>query len=256
MKASSSPAGFLLSLFFLGLALPVCAWAQESVDTIILTDGSRRLGNITGVSDGLVRFEIRSQAGSVQSSVPLAEVQSVNMQAPAALTEAEQMAAQGKVGEARPKLEELVNTFAGLPAGWVPRATLLLVDAQIDTGDSDAAETTLVDFQRNFPGREASTGLIRAKIAIARDNYIGAKPLLAPIIEEAKKSKLSDTAQSIQFGQAFYLMGRIREQEGDLSGALEDYLRTSVLFFADKQTAALAQERADVLINEQGVMVP
>lgn len=260
MNASSSPARILLGVFFLGLVLgvvrPTPSWAQDAVDTVILKNDTRRLGTVTGVSDGLVRLQIQAAAGTVQSTVPLAEVKSVNMQIPAALTEAEALAAQGKVGQARPQLEALVKNFAGLPASWVPRATLLLVDAQLETGDTDAAEATLVQFQRDYPDSAGSTGLIRAKIAIARNNYVGAKPLLAPIIAQAKETNLSDTSQSIQFGQAFYLMGLIREQEGDLSGALEDYLRTSVLFFADQQAATRAQERADVLIKEKGVVVP
>lgn len=253
MNASSSPLRFFVVAIFLSLALPATLWSQ---DTIVLKNGTRFVGTITGVSDGMVRQQRQASAGMVESSVPLADVASVNMQDPADLTEAQKLWAAGNAAGARSKLEGLVGRFAGLPAAWIPTATLLLVDSQLETGDTDSAERTLVAFQRAYPDRADSTGLIRAKIAIARNNYIGAKPLLAPILEQALATKLSDTSQSAQFGQAFYLMGRIREQEGDLPGALQDYLRTSVIFFADTNAAARAQERADVLINEKGVNVP
>ena len=42
-------------------------------------------------------------------------------------------------------------------------------------------------------------------------------------------------------------MGEIKENEGNLPGALEDYLRTVTLFYYDRVAVAAAQERADAL---------
>lgn len=258
MNASSSPARFRVAVVLaLGAVLAVMPLASLShaQDTIVLRNGQKRMGKVTGVADGLVRIETQAASGVVQGTVPLAEVQSVNMQTPADFEAAQQAWKAGQAQQARAKLEPLVKNFNGLPASWVPEATLLLIDAQIETGDPNAAEQTLVEFQRNYPGRAESTGLMRAKIAVGRKNFVGAKPLLAPILEQSKTARLADTSQSVEFGQAHYLMGQIREREGDLSGALEDYLRASLLFFGDAAVAERARQRAEALI-EKGVTVP
>jgi hypothetical protein len=233
---------------------PSSSWSQ---DLVTLKDGSKRQGAIVGIdAQKNIRVQTQSASGVVTATVPLANVEAVSMNPPADLLAAEEAWQNGNAAAAVAKLDPLVNSFLGLPAPWVQRATLLLIDTLLDTGKTDEAEAILVKFQQAYPGNADSTALIRAKIAIARNNFIGARPLLAPIIEEAKQTNLADTTQSIKFGQAFFLMGQIRENEGDLPGALEDYLRSSTIFFADGATASKAQARADVLINDKNVFVP
>jgi hypothetical protein len=48
----------------------------------------------------------------------------------------------------------------------------------------------------------------------------------------------------------------IKEQSGDLPGALEDYLRTVTIFPEDRVAAAVAQASADSLRREHGTTVP
>lgn len=224
---------------------------------MILKDGSRRQGGIIGIdAQKNIRVQTQAATGVVTTTVPLANVESVSMNPPADLLAAEESWQNGNAAAAVAKLEPLVNSFLGLPAPWVQRATLLLIDTLLDIGKTDEAEAVLVKFQQAYPESADSTALIRAKIVVARNNFAGARPLLAPIIEEATQTNLADTTQSIKFGQAFFLMGQIRENEGDLSGALEDYLRSSIIFFADSATAAKAQARADILVNEKNITVP
>jgi hypothetical protein len=42
-------------------------------------------------------------------------------------------------------------------------------------------------------------------------------------------------------------MGQVKESEGDLAAALEDYLKTVTLFYYDRTAVASAQEKADAL---------
>jgi hypothetical protein len=255
MNASPALGKILLTCFALAMVFhPTWSWSQ---DVVTLNDGSKRQGTIIGIdAQKNIRIQTQAAAGVVTTTVPLANVESVAMNPPADLLSAEEAWNNGNAAAAAAKLETLVPNFLGLPAPWVQRATLLLIDTLLDSGKTDEAEAALVKFQQAYPGNADSTALIRAKIAVARKNFVGARPLIAPIIEEAKQTNLADTTQSIKFGQAFYLMGQIRENEGDLPGALEDYLRSSIIFFADGTTAAKAQARANELANEKNVVVP
>jgi hypothetical protein len=257
MKASPTPGKFPALLLCGIFLLPACFTELHAQHSITLRDGSRREGTITGISNGNVRIQTQIEGrGQIEASVALTDVTAATMEAPEALEQAEKLRLEGNAAGAAARIEPLVNSFLGLPVPWVQRATLLLVDAQLEQGQTDAAEQTLVKFRTAYPDSGDATGLIQAKIAVARKNFVGAKPLLAPILTEAEQTNLADTAQSVRFGQAFYLMGQIREQEGDLPGALQDFLRASTIFYADTATASRAQERADILAGEKNVVVP
>lgn len=254
MNASPTLGKILLS--WSAAILVVLPASIQAQDVVTLKDGTKRQGIVLGVSGGNVRIQSETAAGTVAATVPLANVESVAMNPPKDLLSAEEAWKKGDAATAATKLEPLVNGFLGLPAPWVQRATLLHIDALLETNKGAEAEALLVKFQQAYPGNADATALIRAKIAIARNNFVGARPLIAPLIEQASKTNLADTTQSIKFGQAFYLMGLIHESEGKLPQALEDYLRASTIFFADSATAAKAQARADILVNDKKVAVP
>lgn len=242
----------LLAAFSFSLPLP--ALAQDSVT---LKNGQRREGKITGLSGGNIRLSISAQgAGTVESSVPLAEVQSVSMEAPADWEKARTAWQNGQAPATVQLLTPIVDSFLGLPVPWVKQAAVLLVDARLETGDDSGAEAVLANFTKAYPDADELTPLLRAKLALKRNNFVGAKPLLAPLVEQGSQTKLADSSQSMTYGQAFYLMGLIHEHEGNLPAALQDYLRTVTLFFEDPATTAKARERADFLINEKNVVVP
>lgn len=251
---SARTARYLVVLIAALLAFPSVAFCQDS---LILKTGVRREGKILGVSDGTVRLQIRAEGGGeVQANVRLADIETANMAAPEDVALAQNALLEGNAAQALQKLQPLVANFQGLPAQWTQTATLLLADAQIETDAVDAAEATLVAFQQNYPEATEAIPLLRAKIAIGRNNFVGAKPLLAPIIAQAEQTRLADSTQSVTYGQAYYLRGRIHEHEGNFSRALEDYIRSSTIFFEDRSTASRAEERAQILVDEKGAVVP
>ncbi len=259
MKASPCH-GFLpipKFVVFLILAISCHSYAQNQDDSLTLNNGQRREGQIMGVTGGNVQLQITAAgAGKVQSSVPLKDVKSASMTPPPAFDQAAADMAKGAAKDAATKLQPLVDSYLGLPASWVKTAAILLVDAQIESENQEGAEKTLVDFEKAYPESGNLTPLLKAKLAISRNNFVGAKPLLLPIVQQAEQTKLASAEQSVTFGQAFYLMGQIREAEGNYPEALQDYIRTSAIFFEDSATAAKAQERADRLREERNVTVP
>ena len=92
--------------------------------------------------------------------------------------------------------------------------------------------------------------------AAAKKDFATAKAKLAPVIAEAETVTVAPAGKSAAYGQAFYLMGMVRESEGQLPEALRDYLSAVTLFHEDKAIVAQAQERANVLITEKKVIVP
>ena len=74
-------------------------------------------------------------------------------------------------------------------------------------------------------------------------------------LAQAEKITIAPSGKNAAYGQAFYLMGMVRESEGQLPEALRDYLSAVTLFHEDKAIVAQAQERANLLI-EKKVIVP
>jgi hypothetical protein len=54
-------------------------------------------------------------------------------------------------------------------------------------------------------------------------------------------------AKALAYSQAFLVSGQLKEEEGNLQGALEDYLRTVTLFYHDPSAVTAAQQKADAL---------
>ncbi len=91
---------------------------------------------------------------------------------------------------------------------------------------------------------------------MARKDFDTAKKTAEPLCEKALKQKNVVEAEGQVYGQAFFVLGQIKEAQGDYQGALEDYLRTVTLFYHDTTATGLAQERADALRKTRDVFVP
>ena len=88
----------------------------------------------------------------------------------------------------------------------------------------------------------------QARVAFAKNNSAAVKQGLAPVAAEALKSPATVTrADGAAYGQAFYLLGQLEERDGAFQNALEDYLRTTTLFYQDAAATAAAQKSADAL---------
>jgi hypothetical protein len=94
-----------------------------------------------------------------------------------------------------------------------------------------------------------------ARVAVFNKKHEAVKPRLEAIAEAALKEKAVSVANGLAYSQAFLALGEIKENEGDLSGALADYLRTVAVFYHDSSAVSAAQERANTLISRK-VTVP
>lgn len=247
MKASASPYLLLIAL----LALSGSLVPLQAEDMVVLKDGQRRPGIILGIA----KDQLKLKVGPVETSLPMAQVASVTMDPPKAYTDALAQWAAGENAKTLDILKPLVDKFLGLPAPWAERAAALLGDVYLALDRIPDAEAAFNAVQTAYPNSNSLSNIGLARLAVAKNDYASARGKLAPILEEAASVKVAPHGKSAMYGQAFYLMGIIRESEGTQPEALQDYLTTVTLFHEDEVVAAKARERADILI-EKNVIVP
>jgi hypothetical protein len=86
-----------------------------------------------------------------------------------------------------------------------------------------------------------------ALVAARKKDYATAKAKIEPIITEALAEKSPSPAKAMAYSKAFLVSAQVKEAEGNLPGALEDYLRTVTIFYHDPAAVSVAQEQADKL---------
>lgn len=248
MKASVSPHILMITLagLFLGTA------GLTAQDVVMQKNGQRREGQILGLADGRLKFKV----GPVETSISMDQVESVTKAPPAAYQTALESWGSGNAAKTLETLKPLVDTFLGLPTPWAERSAALLGEVYLAMDQLPAAENAFAAFQKAYPGAASLSEIGLARLAVAKEDYATAKSKLEPIVTEAASVKIAGTGKSAMYGQAFYLMGLIREKEGVLPEALQDYLMAVTVFHEDQAVAAKAQERANVLIEEKKVIVP
>lgn len=248
MNASASPRFLLAAVLALGAAM-VSAMAQ---DVVVQKDNQRREGTILGLADGKLKIKV----GPVETSIAMDQVASVIKAAPKGYDDALAAWQSGDAAKTLTQLKPIVDSFRGLPTPWAERASALLGEVYLSLDQLPAAETAFVDFQKAYPNSSSLSDIGLARLAVSKKDFATAKAKLEPVIAEAATVTLAAPGKSAAYGQAFYLMGLVRESEGAFPEALQDYLSTVTLFYEDKAVVAKAQERADVLVKEKQVIVP
>lgn len=249
VKASSLPASLLATAAVVLLA----AAPARAQDTVVLKSGATREGKVTGVSGGNVR--IQTPAGTV--GAPLADVKEVRMAEPADLATAADKLAKGDAKGAAAILQKLNDAFPGLPAAWTQRALALLGDAKLEAGDKAGAQAAYDQFVKAYPQATTMAALGQARLAVESGKFPDAEKLLKPMLASHAKTIVPQPADGPALCQSHYLMGRVREAEGDHQAALEHYLKAFAVFPFDRNAAAAAQTRADALRKDHpGLIAP
>lgn len=222
-------------------------------ETITLRSGQTVQATIMGVTPTGIKVQM-GQAVMVQ---PFSNVIAVSMNPPPEYAAATTAYEHGDLQAALTNATAVVQGYRGLPADWAQNAVLMLGDIYVSLNQLPQAQAAYTDFQRAYPAAgtaDVSVGM--ARIDVANKNYSAASAKIAPILAVALKQRTPSKAASELIGRAFLVSGQIKEQSGDLAGALEDYLRTVAIFPADHVAAATAEELADNLRKEHGTTVP
>jgi len=227
------------------------AFGQE---TITLRNGQTQQVVILGVTTSGIKIQM---GGGVMVQ-PFGNVASVTMNPPAEYAAAEFAYEKGDLKTALANAQSVVGNYLGLPTDWAQNALLTLGDIYIALNQIPQAEAVYNSFRRAYPA--AGTAVVNvglARIDVSKKDYDAAKAKIDPILADALKQRNLPKPVSALIGRAYYVSGQIKENAGDFSGALEDYLRTVAVFPDDRVAAANAQERADSLRKDhEGLAVP
>ena len=206
---------------------------------------------------GVTSSGIKVQLGQGVMVQPFANVAAVAMPPPPEYAAAQTAYEGGDLKTALNNATSVVRNYRGLPTDWAQHAMLTLGDIYVDLNQLPQAQAIYADYQRAYPAAGTagiSVGL--ARIDVSKKDYAAAKAKIDPILAQALKQRNPPKAASELIGRAYYVSGQIKEQAGDLPGALEDYLRTVAIFPDDRVAAASALEKADALRKEHGTTVP
>ena len=213
--------------------------------------GDPKQGVISQVSASGVSIQM---AAGGSATIPLAQIDSVQMAAPAEYHLAMQALAQKETAKAASLIAAVVGKYKGLPIEWAQQATALAGFIALQNGEMTKAEAAFAELKKFYPAAvESRVGT--AAIAASKKDFATAKTLVAPIVEDALKQKDVPIGNRFAYSRALFISGQVKESEKDLPGALEDYLRTVTLFYHDAAAVAAAQERADAL-RKNKVAVP
>jgi tetratricopeptide (TPR) repeat protein len=221
-------------------------------DVVVQKDGQRREGEILAVAGEKLKIKI----GPAETSIPMNQVASVTKAPPKDYDDALKAWQDGNATKTLGLLKPVVETFRGLPTEWAKRASALLGDVYLSLDQFPAAEAAFAEFTKSYPEATSLSNVGLAQLAVSKKDFQGAKAKLAPIISEAEKVVAAHAGKGATYGQAFYLMGIVHENEGAYPEALRDYLSAVTLFHDDEAVVAKAQERADFLVKEKQVIVP
>jgi hypothetical protein len=242
----------LIFLALVGPLLLVETRAQAPQQAAIkLKNGTTQQGVINQVSASGVSLQL-SPNQSVTYALNL--IDSVQMAPPPEYNLALQAIGQRDLPKASALVSTIVSKYKGLPTEWAQHATALVGDLALQDGNLTKAAAGYEEFKKFYPSAtQSEIGL--AAIAASKKDFATARQKITPIIEEALKVKDVPLSQRYAYSRAFYVSGQVKESEGNLAGALEDYLRTVTIFYHDAAAVAAAQERADAL-RKQKIAVP
>jgi tetratricopeptide (TPR) repeat protein len=233
-----------------GLAIARPALSQE---TITLTNGQTLQVHVVGVTSDAVRVQI----GQAVLGEPFNQIAQMTMNPPPEFAAAELAFEQHDLQTALTDANAVVATYRGIPTDWGRQAMLMVGDIDLSLNQLPQAEAAYQDFQRSYgSGGGAQLDVALAQIDVAKKDFTAAGKKIDPILAQALKNRVVPKAAAALFGRAFYVSGQIKEQSGDLQGALEDYLRTVAIFPQDRVAAVNAEERADSLRKANGIVAP
>lgn len=248
----------LLFVPFTALFLLLATEARAQVDAVIVmkptaqapqgTTMQTKVSGVTGTS-----LMVREQFG--ERGISLATIQSVQMAAPPEVAVAQQAFEAKDLSRAMASAQAVVMKWRGLPTPWAINSSALIGDIYLAQNDVAKAEAAYGEFAKQYPGH-GGADLGRARVAVAKKDFESAKRVVEPLTAKALQDKNPSPQLSQIYGQAYLVLGQIKEGDGNYAGALEDYLRTVTLFYLDRTIVAQAQEKADALRKAHGTFVP
>ena len=231
----------LLFLVVSCLSAAIVAYSQDKITT---RDGKTQELKI--LSSNGTNVLVKVGAGTV--GIPINSITQAFMAPPSEFSAVVAAYDSRNYSKALASAELLAGKYKGLPIDWARQNALMLGDLYVLKNDIAKAEEAYKDFHKFYPGQSTTQmDVCTARLAVAKKDYSAAKQLLEPIAVQALKQKNIQKSEAATYSQVFYLLGRVKEADGDFQSALQAYLLTVTLFYQDHPSVSDAQERADAL---------
>jgi tetratricopeptide (TPR) repeat protein len=198
-------------------ALIAAAWSVDAA-YVLLPNNTRIEGtDIRAKSDG----EVILTTPQGQRSFPKGQYLRAVADKPADIDKAKQLAGAKSYDEAIRILNDIVSKFRYLE--WDNSAHAMLAQIYMAKGDAGQAASEYEQIIRNSPDARSDAGLQWSyrESLLAAKQYDKLQPILTELIEKGERA---DAAR------AQIMRGDIREAQGQVEGAVMDYLRTVVLY--------------------------
>ncbi len=253
-------AQLLFSTLTIFLAQTFLLHAQPWDAMLTLTDGDTARAQITAITaqerndegnlvkDGQITFKLPNQNAK---SLPFRLFEDVEfLTLPDPFVEAEQHVQDNNLILARPAYETVLRLFNGLPSDIIGITYTRLADIYITQEKYEEAEEFLQQYANTYADADTDLDQVKlgeAQIAVAKKNYDEALELLQPLTDIAKNHESVSEREANYFARVFFSLAQAQEELGNLSQALENYLKVVTVYFHDTAMAQAADEKAQEL---------
>lgn len=235
------------------------AQAAAGADYVILKPASataqpQQFVNVLVVGVRGTQVVIRDARG--EASYDISKIQEVRKAAPPEFKKGQDAIDAGKLEDALALLKGVADRYKGLPTTWASDAAAMVGNIYVSLGKLPEAEAAFNEFQKSYPATGSNTASLgKARLAVERGNFAEARSAAEPLVADALTKKTVTRAESQQYGQAFYILGKIAEGEGKLPEAMENYCRTVAIFYQERAVVTEAEKRIDAL-RKKGITTP
>jgi tetratricopeptide (TPR) repeat protein len=234
--------GFVAAvLLFIALVLPL-----RAQDQVQLQSGDVITGKIVGVAGGQVSITSKAVSGGMAKlSYDLSSIKSVQMDPPAAVTQAQNAPPATVIATLAP----LVQQFAGLPADWVVDAMGALAEAYDSAGQDDQATALYTQINQLYPNSHLQNAAVAgtARLQLQHGDADAALATLKPLVDQANSDLAPSPAEGRSYARAFLVYGQALEKKQQYSQALEAFLTVKTMFYQNPQLVAKAEQEAAAL---------
>jgi TolA-binding protein len=211
----------------------------SAADKIYLGKSLGPTGEITKVDETTIYIKLDATA---TTAVSRSEVTRVEISKPEAFWNGITAVDDGKFSEGVALLEPFYVKYQGLPDSEIEQATLYLGKSYLEVKEWSKAKDLFTYFKKAYPKSllidSSVSGHARALLEL--DQADKAANLLEKLVEErAKESSVTDE-QSRALGNAFVTLGLCYLKTEKNERALEAFLKTTTLYFQDKNAVAHA----------------
>ncbi len=221
------------------------------------SNGQRLSGEVVRVRDGAAVF--RDQNGAT-FNIRLDDIARFRMAPPEEFEEAEELYDEGDFTLAAGKYLAVYQRYNGLPARWMAATLVRLATIHIQEEEWDDAKKISEDYKNYYSERAdalAYDQLINAMILVGQEKLDEARAVLDELGEVAAEKPHFDEREGAFHAQLSIAQARIAEEEGNLSKALENYLKVVTIYYHDETLLTQAKRAADQLLaNNEKLTVP